>query len=401
MEIRAKGEMMNVLDEIFDSHEKLIALNKGTLEYGFSWKEEEGIIIYISTPDAQSSYDFVTNNISMIKPSLDFTINNIEIMYAGKNELENALKVLPHALIVIFVGFEPFSSKLTLAYADLVKMLPTNSAHRVISFRQLGDFLPIGTNQTKIHDWYRKSYLAASSTTKKKVEKAYNLFQDSLSQATYASILKRYLLSSDTLIPVSRQTQYFEDVYTLLKDEIFVDIGGFSGDTLEIYNTLAEGVFKEYHLFEPDPNILPSLQKTLESLPQAITNKVTHYPCAVSHTKTKTSFNTSTIANGTIIEDIEHSPLDELLASTRASLIKIDVDGYESFVLLGARTILKTHRPVVALCVYHYPFDLWELPLLVEKLTGNNYRYYLRAYTDTLEYVCYCVPEERVSQNWK
>jgi hypothetical protein len=49
----------------------------------------------------------------------------------------------------------------------------------------------------------------------------------------------------------------------------------------------------------------------------------------------------------------------------------------------------------MAVCVYHKPQDLWEIPLWIAGL-GVGYRIYLRRYgsADT-ELVCYAVSEER------
>jgi hypothetical protein len=63
--------------------------------------------------------------------------------------------------------------------------------------------------------------------------------------------------------------------------------------------------------------------------------------------------------------------------------------------LRGARDVIKRHRPVLAVCLYHKQEHLWQIPLLLQSLT-TDYRLFLRRYSDDCwELVGYAVPEER------
>ncbi len=63
--------------------------------------------------------------------------------------------------------------------------------------------------------------------------------------------------------------------------------------------------------------------------------------------------------------------------------------------MLGARQTIERHAPVLAICLYHKPADVWDLPLLVRDL-NPAYSLYLRRYSDERwETVCYAVPEDR------
>ncbi len=393
---------MKILDEIFDSHEKLVALNKGTLEFGFSWKKEDGIVLVNPDNNIVMEYlPYVVNEICGADLSVTCTLKDLII----------ALEKFPNALLVLGATPTYQNKKMHHYYNELYKILPSNFINRVISIRELGEFLPIGDNKTKFIDMYRKTYLATSKKNKEKVYKAFELFEDSLSQATFIAVLKRYLLHSNTIIPVSEQAQYFEDVYTPSKEEVFIDLGGFIGDTLQIYVNQIGNNFSEYHVLEPEPTNFEKLQTTIASFSQEIQEKVTAYPVGAGHVYSDSKITQSTSGsriidtvseiNATETVSIKITPLDDLLQDIAPTLIKLDIEGYEAFALAGARNIIREHRPVVACSVYHHSFDLWELPLMIHKFVPNGYRYFLRAYTDIWEYVCYCVPEERVSEVWK
>ena len=77
----------------------------------------------------------------------------------------------------------------------------------------------------------------------------------------------------------------------------------------------------------------------------------------------------------------------------------MDIEGAEVGVLKGAKEIIKKYRPVLAICAYHKPSDLIDIPLLITS-TVPDYHIFLRKYIgqepNTLnEFLYYAVPEER------
>lgn len=83
-------------------------------------------------------------------------------------------------------------------------------------------------------------------------------------------------------MPVSVSREYFEDVYTLLPDEVFVDCGAYSGDTLRDFLEVG-GRLKEYHAFEPDPGNFSQLSAYAEALPTDFRGKIHLHQNAVGH----------------------------------------------------------------------------------------------------------------------
>ena len=94
--------------------------------------------------------------------------------------------------------------------------------------------------------------------------------------------------------------------------------------------------------------------------------------------------------------DVEVAPLDEILAGTRPTYIKFDVEGAEHDALVGGSETISANMPVLAVCLYHRPEDLWDLPLLVQSLRPD-YRLHVRRYSDERwETVLYAVPPDRL-----
>ena len=64
------------------------------------------------------------------------------------------------------------------------------------------------------------------------------------------------------------------------------------------------------------------------------------------------------------------APLDGLVKG-RVDFIKIDVEGYEKNVLLGAEQIIKKYKPVLSMAAYHRPADKKVLPKTVLGLRAD------------------------------
>jgi hypothetical protein len=60
------------------------------------------------------------------------------------------------------------------------------------------------------------------------------------------------------------------------------------------------------------------------------------------------------------------------------ALLKMDVEGAELNALKGAENLIKNNDIDLAICLYHKPQDILEIPLLIS--TFGKYEYYIRLY---------------------
>lgn len=97
---------------------------------------------------------------------------------------------------------------------------------------------------------------------------------------------------------------------------------------------------------------------------------------------------------------ISHAPvplrsLDSLVSRgviPKVDFIKLDVEGSELAALKGAMTTIRTHKPKLAISLYHKPNDLFEIPLFIQE-QFPFYEMYLGHYTiHNEETVLYCRP---------
>lgn len=74
--------------------------------------------------------------------------------------------------------------------------------------------------------------------------------------------------------------------------------------------------------------------------------------------------------------------LDNILNKKKVGFIKMDVEGHEERVLKGARRIISSQHPLLAISVYHKRADIWRIPKLILSF-DSNYCFYMRHYGAT------------------
>jgi FkbM family methyltransferase len=198
-------------------------------------------------------------------------------------------------------------------------------------------------------------------------------------------------------------TEYFpSDIPILdnLNDINFIDCGAYTGDTIEELMKQSDNV-KTTISFEPDSKNLESLEKNFTLLSEK--NKETNffiYPAGVYSSNKILKFSNNGIASSASLVDSSNIQvpvvsLDTVILNSDPNFIKMDIEGAEKEALLGAEKTIKKHKPNLAICLYHKPEDLWELPLLINKIEPS-YEMYIRVHEDMcLSTVLYCISKEK------
>jgi len=184
--------------------------------------------------------------------------------------------------------------------------------------------------------------------------------------------------------------QYFDEKLISYSEEgVFVDLGGYDGDTVEKYIQFGENVYKKIYLFEPDKTILERAKVRLKNF-----DHIEYVPTGAYSKDGELRFSASGRTNGFFSEVgdliIPVQKLDSVVKEDPI-LIKMDIEGSEKEALIGARDTLQRSKPKLAIAAYHFATDLWRLVDVIREI-NPSYNFYLRHYSETgLESVIYAV----------
>lgn len=91
--------------------------------------------------------------------------------------------------------------------------------------------------------------------------------------------------------------------------------------------------------------------------------------------------------------EVNCTTIDEALGGSGADFIKMDIEGSEYHALIGAKETIRRYKPQLAICIYHKPEDIIQLPELILEY-NPSYTLFLRHYTTKSDdTVLYAVPE--------
>lgn len=226
----------------------------------------------------------------------------------------------------------------------------------------------------------------------------YNKLKDEDSKNVLINILKSRIVKKE-FFKVNYE-QYFHCIVSAIDGDIIIDGGAFIGDTIQALNKNINLKDLEIHSFEPDEKNFLLLQNEAENskhrcFPMKLglydknatlrflsTNQTVGYGCKIENAG-DVVINTTSIDNYCRENNI------------MPSFIKLDVEGVEKEVLVGAKEIIKKNKPKLAISLYHKYKDLWELPYLINQIC-SEYEFYLGHHRDNwFETILYAYPVEK------
>jgi FkbM family methyltransferase len=230
------------------------------------------------------------------------------------------------------------------------------------------------------------------------LELAERLADDESRLELLAHVRFRLTLDFDSL-PSTKTNGYFPpDVIGALPPAIsFVDCGAYDGDTLREFLDVQGERFARAIAVEPDPRNRARLEACVEDLPAPLRQRIDIIGAAVGAEAGTARFqaagNVGAALSATGDDTVQVVTLDDAAAPLSDPLyLKFDVEGAELAALRGAEKLIRERGPRLAVCAYHRPADLWEIPLRLAALRPD-YRLYLRTHGDDgADLVCYAVP---------
>ena len=177
------------------------------------------------------------------------------------------------------------------------------------------------------------------------------------------------------------------------KNEIFIDCGAFDGSTVKDFVEYCEGKYDKIYSFEPIPS---QYQNALNNIKKWNIQKVELIQKGVW--SGEAVFNFSENEAGSAISSqgtvpVEVAAIDSIIPENEnVTFIKMDIEGAEFEALKGAVNTIRRCKPKLAVCIYHKPSDIIEIPALILSIYPE-YEFYIRHhYINAWETVLYALP---------
>lgn len=208
-------------------------------------------------------------------------------------------------------------------------------------------------------------------------DQALQVFSDDLSRQTYVAAINTKISESlDHVRPHVRvDNLYFpKSEFFLREDEVFLDVGGFTGDTIREFHQVTGGRYGKIISLEPFKD---NYERLVESAKTLDILRVVPIQVGAWDEKTTLSFATNEMDIDNKISDsgtqkIEVDTIDAIMASegSKLSLIKTDINGAEYCALAGARKTILRDRPRI-ITRLHLKEDFYRIPLLLRDIAPD------------------------------
>ncbi|MFZ6872709.1 FkbM family methyltransferase [Undibacterium sp. Di27W] len=230
------------------------------------------------------------------------------------------------------------------------------------------------------HAFMERQFLIQNSSN---FDQAYGLFEDELSRQTYVAAINTKLSENLAHIApcVRLDNLYFpSSEFSPGDHESFLDVGGFTGDTIKEFQQIKHGAYDKIISLEPGDKNFQELQQTVADLniPRVMAIKVGAW-----HEKTVLRFTTKAMhidneISETGTSEIQVDTIDAILqqSGSAVSLIKLDINGAEYNALSGARLSINKYRPNIVVRL-HKKEDFYRLPILLKEIAPDM-KLYLR-----------------------
>jgi FkbM family methyltransferase len=227
-----------------------------------------------------------------------------------------------------------------------------------------------------------------------KIENVFNLLSDDLSKLVFSNILKHRTTMDFTYFnSIISEKQYFpSDIFTLTDTECFVDGGAYNGETIDEFIDETNNKFRYIYAFEPDIQNYNNIKESIRNIDY---NHPKLFNSGLYSKTGRIGFNSHGNSASFICETgkdkVSLVKLDEVVGEYKPTYIKLDIEGAEAEALHGMKDTITKYHPKLAISIYHKAADLWELPLVILKLSAS-YKIYIRHYSNGLhETVCYAI----------
>lgn len=254
-------------------------------------------------------------------------------------------------------------------------------------------------NSPKILQIFRKQ----EDIPEKEIELVNSYLEDEQSKQVLNKIVEKRKGGIGDYSDILTVGEYFRDeIFQWSNDEVYVDAGAYDGDSITEFIKKNHN-FRKIYAFEADEKNYEMLKSSY--IYQAFKEKIKIYNkgvwdgCEIVNFMEGMEASSSVVCESTLdmaecngdsvqMVSVECVSLDEVIPEP-VTFIKMDIEGSEMRALMGAKKIITTYKPKLAICIYHKLDDLWRISQYIHSLVPE-YKIYIRhhsiLYVDTVLY---------------
>lgn len=212
----------------------------------------------------------------------------------------------------------------------------------------------------------------------RKIRLVYDMLYDDYSRHVYANIIN-FKISGDISYlenVTTPKAEIYRDIIKPHLNETYVDLGAYNGDTISELLSITRGRYAGIYALEPDRKNFKKLSKFIDGMPN-----VYAFNAAAWCTDTELPFAAKAGRQSAICANsdtmIAARSVDSILGKKNATIIKMDVEGFEREAIWGAANNIARFSPRLMIALYHRNEDIFEIPLLI-KTINPDYKLFIR-----------------------
>lgn len=211
---------------------------------------------------------------------------------------------------------------------------------------------------------------------KNEIEKVKSYLSDEKSKKTYENIINFKLTGDINLLLDCQEerAEAFAEILNLSDNEIYMDLGAFTGDTVKEFTENVQS-YRKIYAAEPDVKNFTKLQNNTSGL-----KDIELFNVCISDADGEITFSKHGGRNGTTDDNgikTECATVDSILKGEPVSYIKFDVEGFEKEAINGATETIKKYKPKMLISCYHRSEDIFSIPLQIAEIR-SDYKVYIR-----------------------
>lgn len=211
-----------------------------------------------------------------------------------------------------------------------------------------------------------------------KLQQVYDSLYDDYSRKVYANIIN-FKISGDisylSSVTTSKSAIYKEIIKPNL-NETYVDLGAYNGDTIREILEFTRGKYAGIYALEPDRKNFKKLSKFVDGMPHVFAHNAAAW-CIDTELPFAAKAGRQSAISASSDTMIQARSVDSILGKKTATIIKMDVEGFEREAIWGASQTIARYSPKLMIALYHRNEDIFELPLLIKSI-NPNYKLYIR-----------------------